>query len=93
MSVAIDAGKLIIIAGQMAIGATETRVPPRLDRKTMGKNSLGPGDMGREVTILAGRRITGRLMVRVGRAIVICGVTSITIFREVVALAMARIAT
>jgi hypothetical protein len=92
MGMAVDARKLLKIIGRVTIGAYQTRMFSRLDRKIVDEDSLRPGGMGRVMTGVAGRGKSGCLVVGIGRVIVVSCVTTVAILGQVIALAVASVA-
>jgi len=80
----IDAGKLHVIGGQMAIGAGKVPVVPRVDGELMIEYRLVPAHVITEMTGLAGGGETGGHMVGVPGVVVIRFMAPVTIPGQVV---------
>jgi len=88
----INTGELVVIRSQVAIRAFETCMPSGFDREVMVKNGLRPDGVSRAMTVIAARRKTRSLMVRIGRIVIIRRVTTIAVLRQVIAFAVAGVA-
>ena len=86
---AVDAGKNQVIGVQVAIGAGEAGMFPRLDGKFVVENRLVPGGMGREMAVLAKGGITGLLVVGGGGVFIILSMAAVAIMGQVIAGGMA----
>jgi hypothetical protein len=79
MLMAIDAGKLLVIGGQMTFGTGDVPVGSRRNREAMVEYGLVPGDVGAEMAVFTGGGETGGLVVRVGGGVVIGFMAAVTI--------------
>ena len=92
MGMTINTGELVVVRSQVAIRAFETCMPSGFDREVMVKNGLRPDGVSRVMAVIAARRKTRSLMVRIGRIVIIRRVTTIAVLRQVIAFAVGGVA-
>jgi hypothetical protein len=80
----IDTGEYLVVCSQMTLRTCDPLVVSRIDGELMIKYSLVPGNVLREMTVLAGGGKSSSLMIRVFGVLVILLVATIAIGGQII---------